>query len=149
MSEVYLTCLDRFSKFPTLKLVSNANGPSIKKFLNKYIAQHGVPRNIRLDQARCLKSNKKQEICKRYNIELIYAPANDHRPIGLLERLLQTVKRRLGCIKLDPNQRPFNAKNALQNISYKLRTRRKKFETHPHRSLLRKKSEHRIIENKI
>ena len=32
----------------------------------------------------------------------------------------------MGCIKLDPNQRPFNIKNALQNLSYELRTCRKK-----------------------
>ena len=31
--EVYfLACIDRFSKFPTLKLVSNANGPNIENF---------------------------------------------------------------------------------------------------------------------
>ena len=85
-----------------------------------------MPRNIRLDQARCLKGNKIQQLCKRYNIELIYAPANDHRPIELVERLIQTVKRRLGCIKLDPVQKPFNNKKALQNISFELRTCRKK-----------------------
>ena len=67
-------------------------GPNIEKFLNKYITQHGVPRNIRLDQARCLKGNKIQQLYKRDNIELIYAPANDHRPIGLVECLIQTVK---------------------------------------------------------
>ena len=112
--EVYFAaCIDRFSKFPTLKLVANANNPNIEKFLNKYITLHGVPRNIRLDQARCLKGNKMQQLCKRYNIKLIYEPANDHRPIGLVERLVQTVKRRLGCIKLDPNQKPFNIENAL------------------------------------
>ena len=75
--------------------------------------QHGVPRNIRLDQARCLRGNRLQQLCKRNNIELIYAPANDNRPVGLVERLIQTVKRQLGCIKLDSNQKPFNIKNAL------------------------------------
>ena len=99
--EVYfLACIDRFSKFPTLKLVTNANGPNIGNFLIKYI---GVPLNIRLDQASCLKGNKVQHLCARHNINLINAPANDHRPIGLVERLIQTVKPRLGCIKLDPN----------------------------------------------
>ena len=122
----FLACIDLFSKFPILKLVSNANGPNIEKFLNKYITQHEVPRNIRLDQARCLKGNKIQQLCKRNNIQLIYAPANDHCPKGLVERLLQTVKRRLGCIKLDPNQKPFNIRNALQNISFEPRTCRKK-----------------------
>ena len=126
--EVYfLACIDRFSKFPTLKLVTNANGPNIEKFLNKHIAQHGVPLNIRLDQARCLKGNKVKLLCAKHNINLIYAPANDHRFIGLVERLIQTVKRRLGCIKLNPNQRPFNIKNALRNISFELRNCRKKY----------------------
>ena len=32
----------------------------------------------------------------------------------------------MGCIKLDPNQKPFNIKSALQNISFELRTCRKK-----------------------
>ena len=123
----FLACIDRFSKFPTLKLVTHANGPNIEKFLNKYIAQHGVPRNIRLDQARCLKGNKVKLLCAKHNINLIYAPANDHRPIGLVKRLIQTVKRRLGCIKLDPNQRPFNFKNALRDISFELRICRKKY----------------------
>ena len=126
--EVYfLACIDRFSKFPTLKLVTHANGPNIEKFLNKYIGQHGVPRNIRLDQARCLRGNKVELLCAKHNINLIYAPANDHRPIGLVERLIQTVKRRLGCIKLDPNQRPFNIKNALRDIFFELRICRKKY----------------------
>ena len=125
----FLSCFDRLSKFPTLKLVTKANGLNIEKFLIIYIAQHGVPRNIRLDQARCLKGNKVQHLCAGHNINLIYAPANDHRPIGLVERLIQTVKGRLGCIKLDPNQRPFNIKNALRSISFELRTCGKKYST--------------------
>ena len=32
----------------------------------------------------------------------------------------------MGCIKLDPNQKPFNIKSALQNLSFELRTCRKK-----------------------
>ena len=59
--EIYfLACIGRFSKFPTLKLYNNANGPNIEKFLNKYIVRHGVPRNLRIDQARCLKGNNVQ-----------------------------------------------------------------------------------------
>ena len=123
----FLACIDRFSKFPTLKLVTKGNGPKIEMFLTKYIFQHGVPQNIRLDQARCLKGNKVKHICARHNNNLIYAPANDHRPIGLVERPIQTVKRQLGCIELVHNQRPFNIKNALRNISLELRTCRKKY----------------------
>ena len=49
-----LACIGRFSKYPTAEVFDNANGPNVIKFLDEYIQIHGVPRNIRLDQARCL-----------------------------------------------------------------------------------------------
>ena len=49
----FLACIDRFSKF----LYNNANGLNIEKILNKYVVRHGVPRNLRIDQARCRKGN--------------------------------------------------------------------------------------------
>ena len=77
-------------------MYNNANGPNIEKILNQYMIQHVVPRNLRIDQARYLKDNKVQQLCTKHNMYIIFAPANDHRPIGLVERLIQTVKRRLG-----------------------------------------------------
>ena len=62
---------------------------------------HGVPRSIRMDQTRCKTGNINREFCNRNNKKVTFAPANKHRLIGLVERLNQTVKRRLGCIKLD------------------------------------------------
>ena len=53
--EIYiLTCVDRFSKYPSAEIVENANAMNVKKFLNNYIHTHGVPRSLRIDQARCL-----------------------------------------------------------------------------------------------
>ena len=125
--EVYfIACIDRFSKFPTLQLYNNANATNIEHFLTKNIAIQGVPRSIRMDQARCQTGNVIKEFCNRNNIKKIFAPANDHRSIGLVERLIQTVKRRLGCIKLDTNQRPFNIKQSLREIAQELRICRKK-----------------------
>ena len=125
--EIYfLACIDRFSKFPSLKLYNNANAINVEHFLNKYMSIHGVPRSIRMDQARCQKGNIIRDLCSRNNIRVIFAPANDHRLIGLVERLIQTVKRRLGCIKLDPKQHPFNIKQSLRQIAQELRICRKK-----------------------
>ena len=87
---------------------------------------HGVPRSIRMDQARCQTGNIIRELLNRNNIKSIFAPANDHRSIGLVERLIQTVKRRLRCIKLDPKLRPFNIKQSLRQITQELRICRKK-----------------------
>ena len=47
-------CIDRFSKYPTVEVFEKANGPNVINFLDEYIHIHGVPRNIKLDQARCL-----------------------------------------------------------------------------------------------
>ena len=58
----FLACFDRFSKYPTVEVFEKANGPNVIKFLDEYIHIHGVPRNIRLDQARCLIGYKVKKI---------------------------------------------------------------------------------------
>ena len=91
----FLACIDRFSKYPTVEVLDKANGPNVIKFSDEYIQIHGVPRNIRLDQARCLIGYTVKNFCKQLNFNIITAPANDHRAIGLVERLIQSIKRRL------------------------------------------------------
>ena len=95
----FLSCIQRFSKYPTLE-VFEKHAPNVVKFLDDYIQIHGVPRNIRLDQARCLIGNKVKNFCKQNNINIITAPTNDHRVIRLVERLIQTIKRPLKCMIL-------------------------------------------------
>ena len=117
----FLACFDRFSKYPTVEVFDKANGPNVLKFLDDYIQIHGVPRNIRLDQARCLISYKVKNCCKQHNINILTAPANDHRAIGLVKRLIQTIKRRLSCMKLDIRNKTFTIKEAIKSIIYQLR----------------------------
>ena len=88
----FLACIDRFSKYRTVEVFEKANGPNVIKFQDEYIHIHGVPRNIRLDQARCLIGYKVKSFYKQHNINIITAPANDHRAFGLVERLIQTIK---------------------------------------------------------
>ena len=136
--EIYiLTCIDRFSKYPSAELVDNANASNVIKFLDNYIQIHGVPRSLRIDQARCLMGNQVKNFCTKNNITLIPAPANDHRAIGLVERLIGTIKQRLVCIK-DANKEvnTFTIKAALKSIIYQLRickhktTKLSPFESH-------------------
>ena len=49
---LFLACIDRFSKYPTVEVFEKAIGPNVNQFLDECIHIHGVPRNIRLDQAR-------------------------------------------------------------------------------------------------
>ena len=136
--EIYiLTCIDRFSKYPSAELVDNANASNVKKFLDNYIQLHGVPRSLRIDQARCLIGNQVKNFCMKNNITLIPAPANDHRAIGLVERLIGTIKQRLACIKeANKELNSFTIKAALKSIIYQLRickhktTKLSPFESH-------------------
>ena len=122
----FLACIDRFSKYPTVGVFEKANKPNVIKFLDEYIHIHGVPRNIRLDQARCLIGYNVKNFCKQHNINIFTAPANDHRANGLVERLMQTIKRRLSCMKLDSRNNTFTIKEAIKSIVYQLRICRQK-----------------------
>ena len=87
-----------------------------------YIENHGIPRSIRLDQAKCLVGNQVKTFCNKNNIDIFDVPVNDHRAIGLVERLIQTIKNRLACIKGEKlPTHAFHVKHALKIIIYQLR----------------------------
>ena len=46
-----LVAIDKWSKFPTAKVVSNTTADIAIKFMQRYISYNGVPRRIRCDQA--------------------------------------------------------------------------------------------------
>ena len=56
-------------------------------------------RSHRLDQEKFLVGHQVKTFCNRDNIEVIEAPVNNHRNVGLVERLIQTIRNRLACIK--------------------------------------------------
>ena len=136
--EIYiLTCIDRFSKYSSAEKFDNANASNVITFLDNYIQIHEVPRWLLIDQARCLIRNQVENFCTRNNIHLIPAPANDHRSIGLVERLISTIKPRLACInEANKEIHSNNINAALKPILYQLRTLRHKttkispFESH-------------------
>ena len=78
----FLECIDRFSKFPSAEVFDRANADNILKFLQEYVLLHGIPRKIRLDQARCQTGQQVKTFCSQNNIHLIEAPIHDHRAIG-------------------------------------------------------------------
>ena len=82
-----------------------------------FIENHLIPRSIRLDQAKCLVGNQVKNFCNKNNIENIEAPVNDHHAHGLVERLIQTIKNRLACIKEEKStNNSFYVKYALSSI---------------------------------
>ena len=106
-------------------MFDRANADNILKFLQEYVLLHGIPRAIRLDQARCQTGHRIKTFCNQNNIQLIEAPIHDHRAISLVERLIQTIKNRLACIKTAA-QNQFNMKASINSIIYQLRICRQK-----------------------
>ena len=125
IEQYFITSVDRSSKVPTAEIINNASVTNVIKFLNKYIYNHGVPRAIRLDQARCFTGNKFETFCTVINITPIYAPAIDHGAMGLIKRLIQKITGQLSCMKTQLNNK-FNLEQSLHAIIQRLKFSNKK-----------------------
>ena len=97
-----LAAVDRFSRYPSALVHTNCDTQTAIEFLNQYCKFHGIPRSIRCDQAQAFKSRAFEIYCKEKNIKLIFYPTHDHRASGMVERLIQTLKRRLATMNIDP-----------------------------------------------
>ena len=89
-----LVTVDRPSRYPHAETFHNFDTDTAIDYLERYCKQHGIPRSIRCDQAQAFKAKEFEIFCKNKNIKLIIAPAGDHRGTGMVERLIQTIKRR-------------------------------------------------------
>ena len=64
--DVYiLVAVDRFSRFPSAIVHPNCDTPTAINFLQKYCEFHGIPRNIRCDQAQTFKAKTFELFCKK------------------------------------------------------------------------------------
>ena len=84
------------------QVFKNCDASTAIEYLEEYCKFHGIPRSLRCDQAQAFKSRDFNVHCKNNNIKLILAPAGDHRATGMVERLIQTKKRKLGVMAIDP-----------------------------------------------
>ena len=66
------------------------------------------------DHGSGFKNDLVQQFCSSRGIRHILSPVGDHRGSDLIERMIQTMKRKLGTAKLDPNFDTF--KETLQRI---------------------------------
>ena len=98
-----LTAIDRFSKFPSVKVTKSTGRKSTIKFLRSYIDTHGIPESIKTYQFSGFKGKAMKKFCIENNIEQKFCPVGDHRGCGLVERTIQTIKRRLGVMLLEEN----------------------------------------------
>ena len=87
-----MVAVDRFSRWPSAMICGNNKSDKVLKFIKQYISQHGVPRNIFMDQGSSFTSNAVKSFCNSEGIEIIYSPVNDHRATGCVERTIGSMK---------------------------------------------------------
>ena len=85
-SKYLLLCIDRFSNFPSAKVVNNNSASSVLSFMKDYWHLHGFPKSIRADHGSCFTSFDFRNFCEKNNIKLVLCNA---------ERLIYTVKDKL------------------------------------------------------
>ena len=71
--------------------------------MKSYIQHHSIEKSIKTDQYSDVKNKLVQVFCKDKNISQIFCPVGDHRGCGLVECAFQTIKRRLGASRLNPD----------------------------------------------
>ena len=110
-----LVIVDRLSRFPHAETFNTCDTNTAIEYLESYCRLHGIPRSIRYDQAQAFKAKEYELFCKNRNIKLILAPAGDHKGTGMVERLIQTIKRRLAVLDVDPNWSSVTPANRVAN----------------------------------
>ena len=116
-----LVAIDKWSKFPTAKVVSNTTADIAIKFMQRFISNNRVPRRLRCYQAQTFRAKKFQIFCRSNNIKLLFAPVDDHRAIGVVERMIQTIKRRLAVMRIDQRNTPYKLASDVAEIIKTLR----------------------------
>ena len=104
------------SKFPTAKNVSNTTADTAIRFMQRYTSNNGVSRRLRCDQAQTFRAKKLQFFCRLNHLKLLFAPVNGHRAIGVVERMIQTIKRRLAVIRIDPSNTAYKLASDVAEI---------------------------------
>ena len=115
----FLVAIHRFSKFPSALISITTGAKKVTKLLESYIRIHGLPHSIRTDHDSCFKNNLVQYLCSSRGIKHVLSPVGDHRGSGLVERAIQTIKRKLGVAKLDLNFKNF--KETIEQILEEIR----------------------------
>ena len=116
-----LVAIDKWYKFPTTKVVTNTTADIAIKFMQRYISNNGAPRRLIYDQAQTFRVKKFQLFCNTNNIKLLFAPVDDHRAIGVVKRMIQSMKRRLAVMKIDKTNTPYKLASAVAEIIKTLR----------------------------
>ena len=104
--------------FPTQQQTSLLN--SCNAILSN-ISNNALPRRTRCDQAQTFRAQKSQFFCYSKNIKLLFAPVDDHRAKGVVERIIHILKRRLAAMRIYKTNTPYRLASDVAEIMKTLR----------------------------
>ena len=87
-----LIAIDKFSKWPTVKICKTAETKEVINFLKQNFNLYGIPEKIKSDKGGAFISKDHIEFCKSKNIEIEYCTPRIHTGTGAVERAIQTMK---------------------------------------------------------
>ena len=87
-----LIAVDRFSKWPTVKICKTSETKEVINFLKQNFNLYGIPEKIKSDKGGAFISKDYIEFCKSKNIEIEYSTPRIHTGTGAVERAIQTMK---------------------------------------------------------
>ena len=87
-----LIAVDRFSKWPTVKICKTSEWKEVINFLKQNFNLYGIPEKIKSDKGGAFISKDYIEFCKSKNIEIEYCTTRIHTGTGAVECAIQTIK---------------------------------------------------------
>lgn len=98
-SNIFLSAVDKFSRFGILVPIKTKAIPDVRKGLIKFFSTYKQPEMIVSDNERALKSVEIRGLLKSLNIQSYYTPTNRSQLNGIVERFHSTIAEIFRCIK--------------------------------------------------
>lgn len=96
---LFLSVVDKFSRFGILISIKSRSIPDVRKGLVKLFATHKQPSLIVSDNEPALKSVEVRGLLESLNIQTYYSPVNHSEVNGIVERFHSTIAEIFRCIK--------------------------------------------------
>ena len=127
-----LIAVDRFSKWPTVKICKTAEAKEVIQFLTSIFNLYGIPEKTKSDKGGAFNSKENREFSKNRKIEIEYCTPRIHTGNGMVERAIQTLKNLVLTIIEDGQNLTESVNRALRVMRFTVHTGLKKtpFELH-------------------
>lgn len=96
---LFLSAVDKLSRFGILTPIKSRSIPDVKKGITKLISTYGTPKMIVCDNEAAFKSIEVRGLLQRLDVEIYYTPSDHSEVNGIVERFHSTLSEIFRCIK--------------------------------------------------